>query len=215
MRTGYGVAVLALALGAQAACAQPGPWNRVPSVTVVGNGADTRVALVQEAVAFWNRTLEEIDSAFRIGAVTQIERTIPEDAMQAASQMVLATQGRERPPTPDSIAAVPGDLLIFLAHSDFVSFAGPFDAAGRRILGIKGTRYPPMDLPNVARNVIAHELGHAIGMGHNADPALLMCGRPASCRPSEFRSDTPRMFPLSEAEKQRLLLLYPKDWRPR
>jgi predicted Zn-dependent protease len=32
-----------------------------------------------------------------------------------------------------------------------------------------------MSLPNVPRNVIAHELGHAIGLPHNSDPALLMC----------------------------------------
>jgi len=41
-----------------------------------------------------------------------------------------------------------------------------------------------MNLPNVARNVIARELGHAIGLGHNSDPTMLMCGRPAPCRPA-------------------------------
>jgi hypothetical protein len=56
-----------------------------------------------------------------------------------------------------------------------------------------------MSLPNVPRNVIAHELGHAIGLGHNSDPAMLMCGRPASCRPGLFASQTPHYFPLSSA----------------
>jgi predicted Zn-dependent protease len=38
-------------------------------------------------------------------------------------------------------------------------------------------RLYPLTLPNVARNVIAHELGHAIGLSHNDDPNYLMCGR--------------------------------------
>ena len=71
------------------------------------------------------------------------------------------------------------------------------------------------ELPNVLRNVIAHELGHALGLDHNGDATLLMCGRPASCRPGDFQSDTPRFFPLSADERNRLLALYPKDWAPK
>ena len=54
--------------------------------------------------------------------------------------------------------------------------------------GIRGSSLSPMNLPNVARNVIAHELGHAIGLGHNADPTTLM--RPTRvlpARPLPFR----------------------------
>jgi hypothetical protein len=102
-----------------------------------------------------------------------------------------------------------------LSESDFVSFAGPFDPTGKRVVGIRGPHLPPMNLPNVARNVIAHELGHTIGLGHNDDPTTLMCGRPASCRPNLFRSDEPRLFPLTDGEKRQLLMMYPADWQPR
>ena len=65
----------------------------------------------------------------------------------------------------------------------------------------------------MARNVIAHELGHAIGLRHNADATKLMCGRPAPCRPDAFAADTPRYFPLTAEEKARLLAMYPANWR--
>jgi hypothetical protein len=57
--------------------------------------------------------------------------------------------------------------------------------------------------------VIAHELGHAIGLAHNSDPTMLMCGRPAPCRPMAFQSATEHYFSLTSDEKALLLQLYP------
>lgn len=191
------------------------PWTRSPSITVVASGEDPRIALVEEAIAFWNNTFEGLGSGFRLGATTVVDGQVPERDLQQFGSWFVGPQGPNRPSAPASLLAVPGDLIIYLARSDFVSFASWFTPDGRRVVGIRGITFWPMDQPNVARNVIAHELGHAIGLAHNADPKLLMCGRPAPCRPGEFGSSEPRMFPLAEEEKQRLLGMYPPDWRPR
>jgi hypothetical protein len=182
------------------------PWTRTPAVIVIGPEADPRRQLVDEAVAFWNKTLEEIGAGFRLGPVTHIVQSVPEKALYALSLWDSV---------PQALRDLPGDLRILLADSEILSFASWFDADGKRVVGIRGIQYFPMYLPNVARNVIAHELGHAIGLGHNSDPTMLMCGRPAPCRPALFRSDEPRLFPLTRDERRQLLDLYPPGWKPR
>jgi hypothetical protein len=168
------------------------PWQYTPSIMAVSMAGDSRLQAVEEAVSFWNRTLEEIGSGFRLGPIMHTGQPVPEEAFQSLSGSTLAGGPRK---IPQALRDLPGDLTIFLARSEFVSFAGPFDANSKRVVGIRGPSFPPMNLPNVPRNVIAHELGHAIGLGHNSDPATLMCGRPAPCRPGLFRSDQP-LWPL-------------------
>lgn len=204
------------ALAALPAAAQFGvPWARTPAITIVANGDDPRIALVETSVKHWNAIFEALGSGFRLGNVERVDRPIPEGALQSLSASIVGGVGGSRPWIAASLTEVRGDLIVYLAHSEFVSFAGPFDSEARRVVGIRGPTFAPMPLPNVALNVIAHELGHAIGLGHNADPTQLMCGRPAPCRPGEFRSSTPRIFPLTDDERRALLGMYPPGWVPR
>ena len=173
-----------------------------------------RVPLVQDAVAFWNRSFAELGSAFRLGPVTQATGAVPVDELRALSDRVLSRTGPTQFP-PESIHDVPGDLIVALSDGDFVSFAMRWPNLGKAVVAIKSDRFWPRSLPNVARNVIAHEIGHAIGLGHNSDAAALMCGRPAPCRPDALASATEHHFPLTQAEKALLLSLYPADWQAR
>jgi hypothetical protein len=189
------------------ASANPIPWTKAPAITVIADAGDPRADAVREAVAFWNRTFTELGTPFRLGEVAWVTGTIPDGDVRA-----LGRQARysPRPMMPASLERYPGDVLIVLSNAAFVSYtAQPGD---RVVIAIKNDSTPPLSLPNVLRNVLAHELGHAVGLDHNRDPALLMCGRPASCRPDAFEAASPRMFPLSEQERSHLLSLYPRNW---
>lgn len=179
-------ALFVFAAGAARAQGIGNAWTKVPSVIVVGPAGDARVPLVHAAVAHWNSQLAAIGSAFRLGPVTQ---------------------------RPGDGTAEPGKIVVVLSDGVFVSHASPVGQGA--VVMMRTDRVPPLSMPNVARNVIAHELGHAIGLGHNSDPAMLMCGRPAPCRPGVFASSTPHYFPLSSADRANLLAMYPASWKGR
>ena len=163
-------------------------WTKVPSVIVVGRAGDARALLVHAAVAHWNSTLSGIGSAFRLGPVAQ-----------------RGSGG----------AAEPGKIVVVLSDEVFVSHADRSPDGEGAVVMIRTDRVPPLSMPNVARNVIAHELGHAIGLRHDSDPAMLMCGRPAPCRPDVFVSSTRRYFPLNSGDRASLLAMYPPNWKGR
>ncbi len=183
------------------------PWRAVPTVTIVGREDDPRLPAVREALEFWNRTLASLPTTFRFGKATRVDGSVPDEILRELSDSALSGSSRYA----DAFASFGGDLLIVLSDAEFVSFTARI--GDRTLIAIKNGASRPLNLPNVLPNVIAHELGHALGLSHNSDPAMLMCGRPAPCRPAAFSSDSPRMFPLTAADLSRLRELYPPHWR--
>ena len=187
-------------------------WMRVPVIAVVGTLDDSRLPLVRDAVAFWNITFTELGSDFRLGVVGVRADMRPPGELRAMSQTVLIGT---RMPMPDWLRGMPDQIVVVLSQDDFVSFTAYWPSDHTALIAIKSARAYPLTLPNVARNVIAHEFGHALALGLDSDPAMLMCGRPAPCRPDSFQAMNQHYFPLTTDEKALLLRLYPADWRSR
>jgi len=187
-------------------------WNIVPSITVLfTEDGDPRLPLVGDAAAFWNNVFSELATQFRLGGLTQVRGAIPVEDLKMLSANIVGT-GRPARQLPESAKRIIGDIVVALSDGDFISFAARPVPGDKALVAIKDYRLFPLTLPNVARNVIAHEFGHAIGLSHNADPTMLMCGRPASCRPDLFTSEVPKYFPLNEAEKAHLRRMYSPSW---
>lgn len=186
-------------------------WTSVPTVMILTQGNDNRVTLVREAVAFWNQTFAGLGSPFRLGSVTTASGAIASAELAALSEKVRSRTGPAVLST--NVSRWPGHIVVVLSDGAFVSFAARWPERQKALVAIRNAQGFPLALPNVARNVIAHELGHAIGLGHNGDPTKLMCGRPAPCRPDAFAAKTSHYFPLTSDEKAALKRMYPADWK--
>jgi hypothetical protein len=188
-------------------------WDKIPSVTVlVASANDPRIQLAEEAVDFWNQQLAEIGTPFRLGPVTQTTGSVPVSYIEEFRSALAEDEPLPQPP--EIIKEAPGDIVIVLSNGNFISFSTYPRPGGRVLIAIRNFNISPLSLTNVGRNLIAHELGHAIGLGHNNDPTKLMCGRPAECRPGDFHCDVEQFFPITEEEKAYLLTLYPPTWKP-
>jgi hypothetical protein len=200
-----------LAILALLAPFQSKPGNHAPSVVVyVAAEGDSRLAAVSQAITFWNQTLSglHLSPAFqpaRIVVSPRLTRTlqtyatrISKDGWKDDAEYGPGAPGLMPPP---EVTDLSGDVLVLLSTQPILSFAWPL-GAGRYFVTIRSGTIPPLNTVSARRNVVAHELGHTLGLMHNQEPGTLMC---ASCEMTLPASARSLFLPLTQDDRTRLM----------
>jgi hypothetical protein len=181
-------------------------------VVLVPTAADERLAPAHEAIRFWNDVLADLGVAIRLGAprvvvASPVARTVENYARQIAQRAFRLPAGAAEPRPPDALTGLGADVVVLLSRQDIMSFTWPMPKVDppRHLIVIRSVRAPYRTDAMVSRHVVAHELGHAIGLGHNNDPHTLMCG---PCQPLTAESDDTGFLPLTDADRARLVELH-------
>ena len=178
-------------------------------IVAIGDPNDARVSSTREAIEHWNREFQRLGLRVHFDSVLVRQDSISDDLLRAASGEVSFGLGTASTKLLGQTAKHPADVVVVLSHTDLISFSIRWRAGNHGLVGIRRSDIAPLSFPNTVRNVIAHELGHVLGLNHNSDDKTLMCGRPAACRPIAFRSDSARFFPLTSEDEKLLQKRWP------
>jgi hypothetical protein len=171
---------------------------------------DARLAATRDAIGFWNGTLAALQLDLRLREVGVLIAPRITSQLERYTRQIWNLAGRPvppgtSPPPPPELDALAADVVVFLSRQRIFSFAWPRAEGRKFFIGIQTDTVPPLSLPNVSRNVVAHEIGHALGLQHNGPTRTIMCG---PCDHLVYRSAQDEFLPLTPEERDRLRALH-------
>jgi len=196
----------------QASALEPPTESSLPRRIVVVSPADNdaRLAPLREGIAFWNAVLADLRVDLRLIESDLLIGSAHGSAFENYTRQIWQQAGRYRageirPGEPPALRSVGGDTVVFFSEQPTMAFAWPLQQSPRYFIAIPREAGSPLQQGGSTRNVIAHELGHSLGLVHLGDPTVLMC---SPCRTHEATTDDGGFLLLTDTDRQRLRELY-------
>ncbi len=197
-----------LASGSRPAAAQLAAKARV--LIVSPSESDERLEPTLEAIEFWNRTFRDLDLEpvlvdFEVVVASPATHALENYAFKISRRAGRPSAGPYEPAPPEELSAMNAEVVVLLSKQNLMQFAWPLPQTTHYFIAINASsEWSPIDARKM-RNVIAHELGHAVGLTHVDGPSALMC---QPCRMPDEREGDPAFLPLTEHDRSRLLEIY-------
>lgn len=184
-------------------------------VVVSPSDNDMRLAPLREAMSFWNTVLADLKVDLRLIESALLIASPHGSAFENYTRKIWQQAGRQRfgeirLGEPPALLSVGGDTVVFFSEQPTMSFAWPLQQSPRYFIAIPPEPGSPMNQGGTTRNVIAHELGHSLGLVHRGGTTVLMC---SPCRTHEAKTDERGFLLLTDDDRQRLRELYQRSGR--